>query len=170
MAKYVHASYAAFVKEEETRRFVGDCCLKINSGRIEGVRKYFKQELEKAYPQYTFTMPTLISISEISEELFNMLEPDFQSSERTQITPEILEKNGFLLLDGWQLKVDSAYVRVVFKDKISVEIQNCIKGKDSQGRCDLVTFSRDWCESFTVLQLERAMQICGIDKELSING
>lgn len=38
MAKYVHASYAAFVKEGETRRFVGDCCLKINSGRIEDVR------------------------------------------------------------------------------------------------------------------------------------
>ena len=170
MAKYIHAAYVAFIKEDGSRRFIGDSCLKIADGQMKDVRRTFQKCLEAEYPQYTFTEPTITSLTEISEELFNTLEPDITTPKHTQITPEILEKNGFLLLDGWQLKVDSAYIRIVFKDKISVEIQNLLKGKDKEGRCDLVTFARDWCESFTVLQLEHAMQVCGINKKLEING
>lgn len=91
------------------------------------------------------------------------------------ITPEILEKNGFIYKDAahnnfrgvWVCNVGRCNnVFIQFTDKVAIEIHNELWRKDEKGRADLVSFCRDWCEVLFVHELQHALRLCGIEKEI----
>ena len=91
------------------------------------------------------------------------------------ITPEILEKNGFIYKDAahnnfrgvWVCNVGRCNnVFIQFTDKVAIEIHNELGRKDEKGRADLVSFCRDWCEVLFVHELQHALRLCGIEKEI----
>jgi len=93
------------------------------------------------------------------------------------ITPEILEKNGFIYKDVahntfrgvWVCNVGRRNnVFIQFTDKVAIEIHNELGRKDEKGRADLVSFCRDWCEVLFVHELQHALRLCGIDKEIEL--
>ena len=84
------------------------------------------------------------------------------------ITPEILEKNGFSKLEhGWILKRIGMEICVEFiAEKWSLVIHNELALKDEHGRADLVTFCHDWFKGFYVHELQHALRLVGIKKEI----
>ena len=86
------------------------------------------------------------------------------------ITPEILEKNGFSKLEhGWILKRIGMEICIEFiAEKWSLVIHNELALKDEHGRADLVTFCHDWFRYFCVHQLQHALIMCKIDKEIIV--
>lgn len=93
------------------------------------------------------------------------------------LTPEILEKNGFIYKDVahnnfrgvWVCNVGRCNnVFIQFTDKVAIEIHNELGRKDEKGRADLVSFCRDWCEVLFVHELQHALRLCGIDKEIVV--
>lgn len=91
------------------------------------------------------------------------------------LTPEILEKNGFIYKDVahnnfrgvWVCNVgrcNNVFIQVT--DKVSIEIHNELGRKDEKGRADLVSFCRDWCEVLFVHELQHTFRLCGIEKEI----
>lgn len=97
------------------------------------------------------------------------------SVEPIPITPEILEKNGFIYKDAahnnfrgvWVCNVGRCNnVFIQFTDKVAIEIHNELGRKDEKGRADLVSFCRDWCEVLFVHELQHALRLCGIEKEI----
>lgn len=109
---------------------------------------------------------------------------DYHESEIEPIplTPEILEKNGFIIgYDGAHIDHDNnlkmyhkyigkAHIVVNYLDdgKVGIEISNEFSPKDDKGRADLVTFARDWCNGFCVHELQHTFRLCGIEKEIVI--
>lgn len=86
------------------------------------------------------------------------------------ITPEILEKNGFLYKNGvwmWLESKGKIYISHL-ANKWSVEVKNELARKDDLGRADLVSFLRDWAENVYVHELQHAIRLAGIDKEIII--
>lgn len=93
------------------------------------------------------------------------------------LTPEILEKNGFVYKDAlyntsrgvWVYNAGNRNnIYVQFTDKVAIEIHNEINKRDNKGRADLVTFCRDWCDALFVHELQHALRLCGIEKEFEI--
>ena len=93
------------------------------------------------------------------------------------ITAEILEKNGFIYKDVahnnfrgvWVCNVGGCNnVFIQFTDKVAIEIHNELGRKDEKGRAHLVSFCRDWCEVLCVHELQHALRLCGIEKEIEI--
>lgn len=93
------------------------------------------------------------------------------------LTPEILEKNGFIYKDVahnnfrgvWVCNVGRRNnVFIQFTDKVAIEIHNELGRKDEKGRADLVSFCRDWCEVLFVHELQHALRLCGIDKTIEL--
>lgn len=109
-------------------------------------------------------------------------EVDYEDVIGIPITPEILEKNGFITgYDGAHIGHDNnlkmyhkyigkTYIVVNYLDdgKVGIEISNEFSPKDDRGRADLVTFARDWCNGFCVHELQHALRLCGIEKEIVI--
>lgn len=84
------------------------------------------------------------------------------------LTPEILKKNGFELRQGvWILAEELWRIYIQYKDgKWSIDARNEISSKDEKGRADLASFCRDWAENFFVHELQHALRLCGIEKEI----
>lgn len=90
------------------------------------------------------------------------------------LTPEILEKNGWISdnyidrLHVYNLRHGKGYSTIAISDdgKLSIEVGAEIAKKDKRGRADLVTFIRDWCGGFCVHELQHALRLCGIEKEI----
>ncbi len=90
--------------------------------------------------------------------------------ERIPLTPEILEKNGFRLMQDVYVLASEKWQIYIIQDvgKWSIDIRNEIAAKDDLGRADLVTFLRDWTLNFYVHELQQALRLCGIDKEIIV--
>ena len=93
------------------------------------------------------------------------------------LTREILEKNGFIYKDVahnnfrgvWVCNVGRRNnVFIQFTDKVAIEIHNELGRKDEKGRADLVSFCRDWCEVLFVHELQHALRLCGINKNIEL--
>ena len=83
------------------------------------------------------------------------------------LTAEILDENGFRLIGTvWHYRGYTYDVCVEFTDKIAVRIYNELKPKDEKGRQDMVSYNRDWAQPFYVHELQHALRLCGIDKEI----
>ena len=103
---------------------------------------------------------------------------DYHESEIEPIplTTEILEKNGWISdnsndpLRVYNLRHGKGYSTIAISDdgKLSIEVGAEIAKKDKGGRADLVTFIRDWCGGFCVHELQHALKLCGIEKEIVI--
>lgn len=104
------------------------------------------------------------------------IEEDCDELEPIPLTPEILEKNGWIPdnsndhLRIYNLRYGKGYSTIAISDdgKLSIEVSAEIAKKDKRGRADLVTFARDWCNGFCVHELQHALKLCGIDKEIVI--
>ena len=84
------------------------------------------------------------------------------------LTTEILEKNGFLYKNGvwmWLESKGKIYISHL-ANKWSVEVKNELARKDDLGRADLVSFLRDWAENVYVHELQHAIRLAGIEKEI----
>lgn len=93
------------------------------------------------------------------------------------LTPEILEKNGWASdnsndpLRVYNLRHGNklhSIIAIADDGKWSIEVSAEIAKKDKRGRADLVTFIRDWCDGFCVHELQHALRLCGIEKEIVI--
>ena len=86
------------------------------------------------------------------------------------LTTEILEKNNFERLRvSWVLKRNDYCVTIQFiNGKWSLTTTNMLAGKDERGRNDLVSFCHDWVETLYVHELQHALRLCGIDKEIML--
>ena len=92
------------------------------------------------------------------------------------LTSEILEKNGWVSdnyndrLQVYNLRSGKWHSTIAISDdgKLSIEVSAEIAKKDKRGRADLVTFVRDWCDSFCVHELQHALKLCGINLNLCI--
>lgn len=95
--------------------------------------------------------------------------------EPISLTPEILEKNGWVS-DNYNdpFRVynlrhgNKLYSTIAIADdgKWSIEVNKEIAKKDKRGRADGVVFIRDWCNGFCVHELQHALKLCGIEKEI----
>ena len=86
------------------------------------------------------------------------------------LTPEILEKNGFLYKNGlwmWSKSKGKIYIRHL-ANKWSIEVKNELAKKDDFGRADLVSYCRDWIQQLYVHEIQHAISLCGIDKKIVI--
>lgn len=95
---------------------------------------------------------------------------EYPSIKPIPITPEILEKNGFIYKDGlwmWLKSKGKVYIRHL-ANKWSIEAKNELAKKDEFGRADLVSYCRDWAQQFYIHDLQHALKLCGIDKEIVI--
>lgn len=80
---------------------------------------------------------------------------------------EILKKNGFIIAGNtWTWSNESARIAIVFTDKVSVDVKSQVAKKDEKGRCDLITYARDWCSEFCVHELQMAIKMCKINKDI----
>lgn len=86
------------------------------------------------------------------------------------LTTEILEKNGFEKLRiSWVLRYNNYCIVVQFiNDKWSIEVSNKFTGKDEKNRCDFISVCRGWSETIYVHQLQHALRLCGIKKEITL--
>lgn len=101
---------------------------------------------------------------------------DYHESEIEPIplTPEILEKNGWISdnsndhLRIYNLRYGKEYSTIAISDdgKWSIEVGAEIAKKDKRGRADLVTFIRDWCDGFCVHELQHCLKLVGIEKDI----
>ena len=84
------------------------------------------------------------------------------------LTPEILEKNGFRheANKNYVCYAGKAKIAVQFRDKVAIQVSNEFKGKDNNGRADLVSFLRDWTDVLYVHYLQHVIRLCGIEKEI----
>lgn len=107
----------------------------------------------------------------------NLLEKhDIKSVSPIPLTPEILEKNGWISdnyndrLHVYNLRYSKGHSTIAISDdgKWSIEVSTEVAKKDKRGRADLITFVRDWCDGFCVHELQHALRLCGIDKEIVI--
>lgn len=87
------------------------------------------------------------------------------------LTPEILEKNGFEKHDFkfiWTLRTKEYKVQIEWKGKTMLEIGHNLTIKDEQGRCDNATYIRGWQENIYVHELQHALRLCRIEKEIVV--
>lgn len=79
----------------------------------------------------------------------------------------ILKKNEFVIAGNtWIWSNESARIAIIFTDKVSIDIRSQVAKKDEKGRCDLITFARDWCSEFCVHELQMAIKMCKINKNI----
>lgn len=97
--------------------------------------------------------------------------------ERIPLSTEILEKNGWISdnsndpLRIYNLRHGNklySIIAIADDGKWSIEVDAEIAKKDKRGRADLVTFIRGWCGGFCVHELQHALKLCGIEKEIMI--
>jgi hypothetical protein len=80
------------------------------------------------------------------------------------LTQEILEKNGFQCreLGCWSLVTRFVNIRIKRTDKWHIMIRK----KDEKGKSEQVSYYRDWAENVYVHDLQHALKLCGINKEI----
>ena len=90
--------------------------------------------------------------------------------EPVPLTPEILEKNGFVKNgSSYDLREGRHHIYIIFHNgKWAIDIHNELALKDSIGRADLICFGRDWAEKYYVHELQHVLRLCGIDKEITL--
>ncbi len=100
---------------------------------------------------------------------------DFRDIEDSHLEPipitlEILEKNGFRheANGNYVCYVGKAKIAVQFRDKVAIQVSNEFRGKDNNGRADLVSFLRDWSDVLYVHYLQHILRLCGIDKTIEL--
>ena len=84
------------------------------------------------------------------------------------LTPEILEKNGFLYKNDhwfWLASKGKVYIQRL-ANKWFIEVNNELAKKDEFGRADLVSYCRDWAQQLYIHELQHALRLCGIEKEI----
>ena len=85
------------------------------------------------------------------------------------LTEDILVLNGFYKRHNvWIWANEKGRIYIQHSDKWSIDIRNEIAPKDDLGRADLVSFIRDWAGCFYVHDLQHAILICGMDKEINL--
>ena len=84
------------------------------------------------------------------------------------LTAEILEKNGFVKVRDflWEIRSQDTCIKYEWHGKIMVEITNKLTKKDEYGRCNIAAFTIGWLEDMYVHELQHALRLCGIDKEI----
>lgn len=107
-------------------------------------------------------------------------EVDYEDIIGIPLTPEILEKNGFKIIQTErvgpafgpcaELRNERFYVKVFFNGNgtISTEIGNQVSLKNENGLADMRSFTCDWVNDMCIHQLQRALRLCGIEKEIVI--
>lgn len=87
-----------------------------------------------------------------------------------RLTPEILENNGFRheANKNYVCYVGKAKIAVQFRDKVAIQVSNEFRGKDNNGRADLVSFLLDWSDVLYVHYLQHILRLCGIDKTIEL--
>lgn len=86
------------------------------------------------------------------------------------LTQEILEKNNFERLRvSWVLRCYEYYVTIQFiYGKWGLSTKKTHAGKDERNRNDHATFCHDWVETIYVHELQHALRLCEIEKEIAL--
>lgn len=89
------------------------------------------------------------------------------------LTVELLERNGFDVTSNKRsvvcdVRTEYHHIKIEFTDKIAIEVHNALAGKDGDGRCDLVSFGRDWFDVIYVHEFQHILRLCGIEMEIEL--
>ena len=109
----------------------------------------------------------------VNVEIDDTLSIETENPEPIPLTADLLEKNGFNVVHNKRsvtcdVRTEYYHIKIEFTDKIAIEIHNAITGKDGKGRHDLVSFGRDWFDVLNVHQLQHALKLCNIQKEIQL--
>lgn len=104
--------------------------------------------------------------------------PKVSEIEPIPLTPEILEKNGFQVTyptrvgptfgPKWDIREKKFSIHIEFAGNgtACLEIHNELAPKNEYGAADLITYCRDWAGELYVHELQHALRLCGIEKEI----
>lgn len=70
--RYIHISYYARINGGNSE-FYGDSLIWVDNQSLDDIREALKEVSEKKYNIKLNQLPTILSLSEISEELYNIL-------------------------------------------------------------------------------------------------
>lgn len=86
------------------------------------------------------------------------------------LTAEILEKNGFIKVRDflWEIRTQDTCIKYEWHGKIMLEITKKLTRKDKYGRCNIAAFTVGWMDDMFVHELQHALRLCGIEKEIEL--
>lgn len=84
------------------------------------------------------------------------------------ITPEILEKNGFIKVRNyiWEIRTKDTCIKYEWHEKIMLEITHKLSGKDERGKCNIASLTFGWIDDMCVHELQHAIRLCKIEKDI----